>query len=106
MKFTPDIFIKDMTEHSAYEAAELAQAAFDKWLSEQQVMFGKDDPAAAWWPANQFSDLTKMGRLVCIEELAPVKCEHPNDEICFSDVRGQWVCGKCNKTLQPNWSTE
>jgi hypothetical protein len=103
MKFTNEIFDKPDT------VVNLAQAAFDKWLSEQQVVYAfHDEPFGRhnWGLMEKFPNKnpTHSAYVVCIEPLAPKVCEHPNDEICFSDVRGQWVCGKCTKTLQPNWS--
>lgn len=118
MKFTSETFhYRILTPDNA---AELAQAAFDKWLSEQQEIYC--EKKAGFWPWHNvnFQGATNKARLVCIEELAPKVCDEHipvtrlRDNIRSSTIlpgvlgfdyfhKTSWYCQKCGKTLKPNW---
>ena len=105
MKFTKDIFYPAIG--SNIELAELAtnaaQAAFDKWLSEQQVVYG-DKLQDVFTTYKEERD-THKARLVCIEELAPNVCAHDSVSRRYTNnIFSGWECDMCNKMLKPNWS--
>jgi predicted outer membrane protein len=95
MKFTSAIFDNAILQS---EMAEKAQAAFDKWLSEQQVVYG-DKLQDVFTTYKEERD-THKARLVCIEELAPKVCKH--EKVTGANTVG-YICRDCNKTLKPNW---
>lgn len=114
MKFTGSMFGYHGATLYTEQASQLAQAAFDKWLGEQQVVYGqKNKYGIMEW--GQYSDEemeietpsltdTHRARLICIEELAPKVCTHENVGLGRTPAgKSSYLCVDCNKTLKPNW---
>lgn len=70
MKFTRQIFNHLMGDAQAQDASDAAQAAFDKWLAEQEVVFKCTECAGEWvQDANTCGGDTHRARIVAIEEI-------------------------------------
>lgn len=71
MKFTPDQFAyvdRRLSPEKLKAISDCAQAAFDKWLAEQRLVYGHaNSKLAAWSP--EPDGHTHSARLVAIEEL-------------------------------------
>jgi hypothetical protein len=73
VKFTPDDFRGFNTKELpclSHSIARVAQAAFDKWLAEQEVVFKCTECAGEWvQDANTCGGDTHRARIVAIEEI-------------------------------------
>jgi hypothetical protein len=72
VKFTRQIFNHLMGDAQAQDASDAAQAAFDKWLSEQVVVYSEPEFQSYWIPRMD-PEHTHRARLVAIEELPNAK---------------------------------
>ncbi len=109
LKFTPGMFNKVVgypTEAANKLAAELCQEHFDKWLSEQPMVYGCD-VVGSQWSKGQFSIDTHQARLVCIEEIKPKECEHkplvnydPGRFGLIIEYRSDMKCHQCGKRIK------
>ncbi len=122
LKFTPEMFEHDEADLKFFtagklKAAELAQAAFDKWLSEQPVVYGAPDKDGRLWSSYQrdenkhiailsdFINDTHQARLVCVEEIQKKECEHIITAHLGTESHGTWYeCRKCDKRLKAEWT--
>lgn len=79
--YSKTIEYKTVLSLGAESAAKQAQELFDKWLSEQPVVYGGDIDSPYWTETNVTSDIRPLrkARLVDIQEIK--KCEHPKEKI-------------------------
>ena len=101
MKFTESIFNFLPYGISAEKAVNLAQAAFDKWLSEQKRLYGD----GKYW-GEEMDDEGRdsyAGYIVCIEEFAPKVCRRVCRHERIYQGNDYFMCKDCGKTLKPNW---
>ncbi len=110
LKFESSDFHDAMHGYSV--VAKTAQAKFDKWLSEQPVVYGKPELGQRFWvqmleTGGTFVDSSHQARLVNIEELKPKGCEHEFDLLSTKEpVIGQGLvseCCKCGIKLRATW---
>jgi hypothetical protein len=101
MKFKLEHFSKRM-EPTYSEMVELAQAEFDKWLSEQQVVYGIKGTTG--WDKIKNQVDTHKAYIVCIEPLEKKVCEHENIHLGRKpDGKSSYLCADCGAILRPNW---
>ena len=85
-------------------AAVIAQDIFDRWLESQIVVYGCIPPAEEmrFWNEKQISKDTHKARLVVIEPIEKVKCEHTQGiNPVRQSVEGSFYCQTCAKFLKP-----
>lgn len=108
LKFEPDMFPNRWILEEQIRAANIAQAKFDKWLSEQPVAKGYS-PSEGHWVVDTLdggSKPTHTARLVCIEPIEK-KCEHRTKRMTYKcgenfdydDVE----CMDCGAKLKASW---
>lgn len=74
------------------------QEHYDKWLNEQQIVYGSSIEHLWHANINCLIDPTHKARLVCIEEIAPAKCEHLVE--AFNKTPGEpytWIAYRCSR---------
>ncbi len=110
LKFTPEMFYNSVPPNSVITAelmARVSQKLFDKWLSEQPIVFGNCAGARAWTYENDND--THTARLVCVEEIQKKECEH-FATVMFPTGGGESYmgCKHCKRRLKPTggWVTE
>lgn len=105
LKFDDSDFPKEFfaSHVNLHNAKEFAQKAFDKWLSEQPVVYTcrPEHPQSLW---NKIEDgMTHQARLVNIEPIK--KCEHYPlvggifDRACVDAIK--FICSSCGKQVKP-----
>ncbi len=80
LKFKPEDFEQAFFETFAekHNASYIAQKIFDKWLSEQKVVYGQP-PEFYDWTVDKCPTDTHTARIICIEPI--VKCDHPKEKV-------------------------
>lgn len=95
-------------------AAKIANAKLDQWLSEQKVVhsYGTQylwrDPSKTGDTVDyQENQETHRARLVCIEELPKKECEHES-AVVHKDIHGLhgFHCQCCGKNIRPKGGWE
>jgi hypothetical protein len=96
LKFKPEDF--EQEHHGGFgkdfvsikEASKIASSLFDKWLSEQKIVYGTKYPdnSMGAWTYQKFEETgcnpdTHTARLVCIEPI--VKCEHSAEKVSLTN---------------------
>lgn len=91
-------------------AANLAQEIFDKWLSEQPVVY-KCESNPGWWHGPSPTPSTHTARLVDIQEIKQKECNHAPSDLwrVESGIPARTFssqCKHCGAELTATWSVK
>ncbi len=108
LKFEPEMFTRELnsdalariTPWSLIVLSGLAQEIFDKWLSEQPVVYGhvKEGTPNFWGPKNSKFDDNHTARIIDIQPIEKPKCSHSN--VIYNSVETNPRCNDCGKKLK------